>query len=131
MKKIGFILIMALFATVVSAQKADSLKIHKDSIPAYDPGYQLVLSSPIDPRSGLFTSQNLYIEGDTVKAVLDLLKSVQEKSEMLYAAENVLRYVSADGKVADLKGFQSAVNIYRRTVSAYTQKTKNIPPKRK
>jgi len=127
MKKIGFMLVLVVLTMNLFSQKkdqkkeqkADSSKIEMSSIKELPtPKYQLTVTSPIDATTGMLTDQNLVIEGDTVAAVLDLLKNVQEKTEVIQAVQNILQYITYDGKVSDIKKYQEAVTDYKKLMNS-------------
>jgi hypothetical protein len=106
----------ALLAGVYSLSFGQKIQfINMDSLPK--PEFQLILHAPYtcysDTIKQIYEPKYLTIQGDTVKAVLYILKQLQTKSEALYAAEEVLQYLTTNGQVTNWKKFYKAVKKYQ------------------
>ncbi len=90
----------------------------KLTAPAWEE-FSLMIMYPFDSLSLTLTpikyeSKYLAIQGDTVKAILYLLKQLEIKSNALYEAENVLSNIRTDGFVTNWKEFHKAVDRYKK-----------------
>lgn len=106
----------ALLAGVYSFSFGQKIQfINADS--SSKPEFQLILHAPYTTYSD--TVKQIYepkyhtIEVDTIKAVLYILKQLQTKSDALYAAEEVLSYLTTNGQVTNWKKFYKAVKKYQ------------------
>lgn len=108
--------ICALLAGVYSLTFGQKIHfINVDSLPK--PEFQLILHAPYtsysDTVKQIYEPKYLTIEGDTIKVVLYILKQLQTKSEALYAAEEVLSYLTTNGQVTNWNKFYKAVKKYQ------------------
>lgn len=71
-----------------------------------------------------YEPKSLRIRGDTVKAILYLLKQLNTQSQALIEAENVLSNIRTDGYVTNWKAFYKAVDRYKK-VKDYNAVMKN------
>lgn len=118
-----YILIIALLLTlgICKAQEltGNSVKIvemKSYSYTVHGDGFYLQLEMARD-SAGVFVNEYdkkyLYIQGDTAKAILMLLKHFNENDEKLEAANNVLSTLTTNGQVTNWKAFHKAVKAYQ------------------